>query len=311
MLMNTDYLNRMMTFTEENIPTLDEVVMGALAYLEALELPSIRVNKHTRPLVVGSGNALQTGKILFKGTDAVFVEEGNFTETIARGFYDAVYIVSASGNKHARTLAEEATTSGIPVYLITSTADSPASTFLPKEHVFVYPHIREPYTYNTSTYLAMLYGNSDVPPERVRTHIETVVAPLMSDFASYRAFLFILPTEFGDIRSMYETKFDELFGPYVLGRATTTEGVKHAKTVITAPDQCLISFSEDKGYGDPGRRIVIPIPERATAEEMIAIGYYIIGRIQAAHPPYFKERIGAYVKETSTMFGHAIPVIVE
>jgi hypothetical protein len=110
---------------------------------------------------------------------------------------------------------------------------------------------------------------------------------------------------------MYETKFDELFGPYVLGRGVTTESIKHAKTVITAPDQCFISLGEDTGYGSPGLRIGIPLPEKATPGEVIAIGYYIIGRIQASHPPYFKECIGAYMKETSRMFGHTIPVIVE
>jgi hypothetical protein len=309
--MNTNYLNRLLTFTENDLPDLDEVVVGALSYLEALTLPSIRVTKHTRPLVVGSGNALSVGKILSRETDAVCVDESVFKETCAHGYFDAVYIISASGAKHADGIAEEATLAGIPVYLITSTEHSPASALLPTEHTFVYPHVREPYTYNTSTYLAMLYGNERVSPERVRMHIETVIDPLLSDLQSYTAFLMVVPTAFSYVCSMYEIKFDELFGPYILGRATTSEGVKHAKTIVTAPHQCLVSFGEEVSYGNPGRRLTIPLFDDITYPEMIAIGYYVIGKIQKAHEPYFKENIQSYVTEAGAMFGHTIPVIVE
>jgi hypothetical protein len=285
--------------------------MGALAYLNDCSIPRLEVKAHKRPLIVGSGNALQAGKILFRDVDATFVEEGGFDTAIARGHYDAVYIVSASGSKHAGMLAHHALTSGIPAYLITNTSDSPAERTLGSHNTFVYPRIREPYTYNTSTYLAMLYGNEVVKPHRVETYIETVIEPLIPDFSAYRAFLLVLPPEFTEVRTMYETKFDELFGPQILGRATTTEGLKHAKTVITSNEQCFVSFGGEVTYGAPGMKLTIPLPDDVTYPEMIAIGYYVIGRIQKAHHPYFKERISAYVQETSAMFGQTIPVIIE
>jgi hypothetical protein len=309
--MNTDYLNRMMTFTENDLPDLDEVVMGALAYLDGRSLPQIDVTKHKRPLVVGSGNALHTGKILFRESDATCIEEGSFARVLERGSHDAVYIVSASGSKHAGSLAEHAVSKNIPVYLVTTTPDSPAERLVGTEHTLVYPRIREPYTYNTSTYLGMLYGNEAVGSERVRSYIESEVEPRIGDVSACRAFLMVVPSSHALVCPMYEIKFDELFGPHILGRATTTEGVKHAKTVITASDQCIISFGNECTYGNPGQRLTIPLMEDITYPELIAIGYYLIGKIQKQHPPYFKERIGAYARETSEMFGQIIPVIVE
>ena len=44
---------------------------------------------------------------------------------------------------------------------------------------------------------------------------------------------------------------------------------------------------------------------------MMAIGYYVVGRIQGAHPAYFKEHIAAYTIAASELFGESIEVIVE
>lgn len=308
--MNIDHLSRLMNFTESSLPDLDEVVLGALSYLEALSLPSVPVYAHQHPLIVGSGNAIQVGRILFRDIDATFVEEGNFETVFARGCHDAVYIISASGSKHAHTIALRAGASNIPVYLVTNTEDSPAGMLLGKEYTFVFPHIREPYTYNTSTYLSMLYGGTSVSPRRVHAYIETVIEPLLANLPSHKAFLMVVPPEFSDIRKMFETKFDELFGPHILGRAVTTEELKHAKTVVTSKEQCFVSFGLPTEYGNPGHRITLPLMEDALHAEVVAIGYYFIGRIQRMNPPYYKDNIASYVKEASAMFGHSIPIIV-
>jgi hypothetical protein len=308
--MHIDYLTRLLSFTEKDLPDLDEVVMGALSFLEALDLPRINVQAHTRPLIVGSGNGLHTGAILFRYVDAVCVNEGSYRDVLARGVFDSLYIISASGSKHAQEIAAYAMTLSIPAYLITSTEDSPAGALIGREHTFVYPHIREPYTYNTSTYLAMLYGNTEVSPRRARTYIETVVQPLMPDFSSYTSFLMTIPPQFKEVGAMFEIKFDELFGPYVLGRACTTEELKHAKTVVTSSTQCLISFGSEISVGDFGCRVTVPLQHDMTHSDIIALGYFIIGRIQKSRQPYFKERIGTYVKEAGEMFGQELPVIV-
>lgn len=309
--MNTDYLTRLLTFTEDDLPDLDEVVLGALAYLEGVSLPTIDVTKHARPLVVGSGNASRVGKILFRDVDSVCIEEASFSAHLSRGVYDAVYLISASGEKHAIDIAEAGERSGLPTYLITTREDAPAAKVLKKDHVFVFPHIREPYTYNTSTYLSMLLGTERTSPTRIRAYIEEHIEPMVPTFGLYRAFLITVPPEFKVLRGMFETKFHELFGPHLTGNAFTTEEVKHAKTVVTSSDQCFICFGPEVRYGTPGFRLHVPLPDDITHGELIALGYYLIGKIQKAHRPYFKEHISVYVKEATRIFGHDIPVIVE
>jgi hypothetical protein len=310
--MSTADRTRLETFTENDLPDLDEVVLGALDFLENAEYPELAITSHKQPLVVGSGNALQIGKLLFRGTTAQFAEEGEAVAKMNEVSCDALYIISASGMKHAISLAEKGVVSEIPTYLITANPESPARTIVGPERTYVFPHIREPYTYNTSTYLSMLFGMHEESPREIADYITTHVAPLLTaPFEKFDAFLFTVPVEFGPIRKMFETKFDELFGPYVLGRAFTIEEMKHAKTVVTAPTQCFISLGEPCDIGRPGERITIPLPKGTGPATLMAIGYYIIGKIQKAHLPYFKNNIESYTKEASQFFGHEITIIAE
>jgi hypothetical protein len=52
------------------------------------------------------------------------------------------------------------------------------------------------------------------------------------------------------------------------------------------------------------------MPEGGSYGAMMAIGYYVIGQIQKQLPPYYKDRIAAYTKETSEAFGNTITPIV-
>lgn len=310
--MSTEYHTRMMTFTEKDLPDLDEVVLGSLEYLSTVTFPDLNVYAHDAPLVVGSGNALQTGKILFYNTNARFSEEGNAHEMFSRDIYDALYIISASGGKHAIMLAQKGVASGIPTYLVTTNEHSPAANIVGRDMTFTYPHIREPYTYNTSTYLSMLFGMKKESPEHIMSFIEEHVAPAIpNNLKDFNAFLLTVPPKFKTIRKMFETKFDELFGPYVAGRSYTVEEVKHAKTVITSDTQCFIHFGDGISLGSPGGRVTIPLPPDCGPAALIAIGYYVIGRIQRAHHPYYKEHIKEYVEEASKLFEQEILVIVE
>lgn len=311
--MSQDYLNRIATFTEDTLPDLDEVVMGTLQFLATAAIPHIDVALHTRPLVVGSVNGLSTAKILFESTDAVFADEGNYQEVFARTpSIDAVYVVSASGSKHAVFIAQTMRESAVPVYLITSTSNAPAAQYIPKERVFVFPHIREPYTYNTSTYFGMLLGNSTESPTEIREYIESTVAPALNNLSdTYTSFVCTVPPRFGLIRPMLETKFDELFAPIITGRSFTSEEIKHAKIVVQSDTQCVLNFgTEANGYVPKAQQIHIPLPHACGPVAMLAIAYYVIGRIQKQHEPYFKQSIGGYVARASEVFGQSVLVIV-
>lgn len=158
----------------------------------------------------------------------------------------------------------------------------------------------------------MLFGMCEESPAEIATFIEEKVAPLLSiDFSQFNSYLLTVPVQYKAVRKMFETKFDELFGPHVHGRTFTLEEVKHAKTVVTGSEQCFISFGEGQPIGTPGLKLTIPLPKDFGPAALIAIGYYVIGHIQRAHPPYFKENIAAYTKEASQFFGQEIAVIAE
>jgi hypothetical protein len=111
---------------------------------------------------------------------------------------------------------------------------------------------------------------------------------------------------------MFETKFNELFGPKLMARVFTLEQTKHAKTVIEVEKELFVSFGvENSQFGKEENRLHIELPEEADFVAMMAIGYVFIGYIQKQFPPFYKERIEAYTKETSVMFGQSINVIVE
>jgi hypothetical protein len=218
------------------------------------------VHAHTRPLVIGSGNAFSTGQILFADTDAIYADEGNYEAALERvPTIDAFYLISASGGKHAVHIAERLAHMNRPLYLVTDVINSPASVYVSEDRVFVYPHIREPYTYNTSTYLSMILGATHESVQSIFDFVTSVVAPSIPlNIGSYESYTFILPPKFSVFRSMFETKFDELFGPLVHTRVFTSEEIKHAKTVISSDNQCFISFGvENTDFGDIQQRTVL------------------------------------------------------
>ncbi len=302
------------TFTTENIPTLDTAVFGALELCLETTLPAIHIPHDAHLLVVGSGNAYATGQILFRGCRTCFTNESHYKEALEEhNTYDYVVVVSASGGKHADDIAAYANKSGYEVALITANQHAEARQFVTGDHVYVFPKNREPYTYNTSTYLSMILGKTKEDPSQIMGHLEKKILPrLLRSFEIYDAFLFIIPSEFSAVSSMVRTKFDELFGPEVMGRIFTEEEVKHAKTVIPSPNELVISIGvRNDHYGLLKHRLEIPVYDDMDYGGMLSICYAIVGRIQAAHPPYFKNNLVSYTETASKIFGSEIKPIVE
>ena len=147
-----------------------------------------------------------------------------------------------------------------------------------------------------------------------RAVIKNKIAPLVpGDIASrYDAFYLIVPPAFDSIREMFLTKFDELFGPLVSARVFTFEQSKHAKTVVGSERELFISFGCDNVvFGHARARLHVPLPRNAGYGALMAIGYYVIGRLQSQYPPYFKDSLPSYCAKASAVFGHTISPIVE
>ena len=300
------------TFTETDLPNLDVVVRGALELFCETTLPSLP--ECERPLVIGSAGALATGRLLFADRAAVFADESSYQPLLSHlEQFDAVILISASGGKHAVVIAEALAAVDVPTYLLTNNPEAPAKAKLSPEHVLTFPKNREPYTYNTSTYLGMVLAATGESAESILTHLtETVTAALPDTLGKHRAYTFLLPTYAGGVGSLIQIKFEELFIPKVIGRAYSEEEIKHAKTVISDDDEVFISLGvENTHFGTPENRVYVPLPENANQAAVMVTAYYVIGCIQAAHPPYFKEAIQEYVTHISQVFGQKLSVIVE
>ena len=309
--MNHSHIDTLNSFTVENLPDLDTVVLGALELFASTELPTIDITRYKEPLVVGSGNAEATGRILFEKTSAIFASESNYKEKLENiPSIDGVVLISASGGKHAPGIASYAKELGKSVTLITNKDDSEASKVLNVNEgdlVYVLPKNREPYTYNTSTYLGMVLSVTREDPNRIKEfikeHIDTID---FSKFSSYDKYYVIVPTKFSGVVRMIQVKFIELFGRNIARDVETSEYVKHATTVVPSQELFLSFGYENTVWGEEGDRSNVPLPEWADYGAMIAIAYYVVGKIQKAHPPFFKENIEKYTKEISEVFGEEI-----
>lgn len=307
---NLDILN---TFTIDTLPDLDVVTLGALELFKDSTLPQIDFHQFKRPLVVGSGNAFVTGKMLFDDVNAIFADESSYKDILeTHTSIDGAFLISAGGGKHAIEIAQALQQHSLTTILLTNNKEAPARGFLAPENIVVFPKNREPYTYNTSTYMGMLLSKTYEDEQSILDFIHNeVISKIPKNLSSYTAFYLIVPENFSDMCEMFRTKFDELFGPKLMGRVFTYEQTKHAKTVVQDEKELFISFGvENTIFGNGENRIFIPLPEDADYVTLLAIGYFCIGHVQKQFPPYYKNRIEAYTKEASDIFGSTITPIV-
>lgn len=295
-----------MVFDKSQLKDLDEVVIAALELFIREKPPKLELPDFKRPLVVGSGNAAPTGRILFHDRDAVFADLSSYKKALdSTPGIDGAIFVSASGSKSAEGIARELKKRKIPTVLLTSNPNAPAGKLVSKTYIF--PKQPEPYTYNTSTYLGMVLAKTQEDPKKILEHIRKLKIP--KDLGNYSAFFLLVPEQFELARPMLLKKFGELFGPMVSGRAFTLEQAKHGETVIESDRELFISFGEkNRLFGT--KRLEIPLPKKADYGAMLATAWYVIGKIQKQHPPYFRENIEAFCKRASRFFGERIEPMV-
>lgn len=300
-----------MKFDETKLPDLDEIVIDALNLFISNKLPKLSLGRFERALVIGSGNAAVTGRILFDDKDAVFADEGNFKHKL-----DTIkdinlgILISASGEKHAPLIAKELKRRKIKSILLTNNEEASARELVTKS--FIFPKNTEPYTYNASTYLGMILSKTRENPKKILRHIKKIKRKIPKDFKKYDAFYIIVPKHLYLCREMFLTKFDELFGPKISSRVFTIEQTKHAKTIVPSKKELFIYLGCDsEKFGDHKHHLHVKLTRRADYGEIILAGYYIIGHIQKQNPAWFKEHIYSYTKKASKLFGQEIKPIVD
>jgi hypothetical protein len=281
--------------------SLTENVQRALEFLKTNTPPSFSVEKFNLPFVVGSGNAYNTGLILFSKRSALFADESNFKQLInafdkaisAKLVTDAV-VISASGEKDSvweLTLARE---KGLKTTLLTTKPHSSAAKVA--DTTLSFQSIDEPYTYNVSTYLGMILSATKEKIEDIQSFIQALSFP--SNFSEYDAYSFVLPDMYATICPMLDIKKSELFGSNLSLRAFSEGHARHAKFVVRSKKELVISIGATNSfYGFPENRWHIDFPNTLSFGGMMAGTYAIVGKIQESKHPYYMENIEKYCND--------------
>ncbi|HOF42768.1 MAG TPA: hypothetical protein PLF30_01745 [Candidatus Moranbacteria bacterium] len=286
---------------KKELVTLNESVLRALDFFSENKPPQLNLEEYPLPFVVGSGNAYNTGTILFSNRAAVFANESNFRnllksfkEVISSGFIKHAIIISASGEKDSVWEIEEAKKAGLSTLLLTCSAASSAAKIADK--VISYRKVAEPYTYNVSTYLGMILSSTKEDPQKIKDVILNFTFP--DNFNSYESYAFVLPDGFLNICPMLDIKKSELFGPHLSLRAFSEGYARHAKFVVPSEKELVISAGcKNEYFGLPQHRWEISLPAEASFALMLSLTYFIVGKIQESKKPYFMENIENYCSD--------------
>jgi hypothetical protein len=285
----------------DKIDSLDSVVLKTLDFLSKNTPTKLNINKQNIVFVVGSGNAYNTGSILFSRQSAIFADESNFKkiissfrQAIGERLIEKAVIISASGGKDSVWEIKLAKSNGLRTVLLTTKSQSEAAKIA--DRVISYHSIEEPYTYNTSTYMGMILSYTQEDPLKIKSSIQNLSFP--ENFDNYKAYSFVLPDRFAQICPMLDIKKNELFGPHLSLRAFSEGQARHAKFVIRSKDELVISVGfKNMVFGDPNGRWDIDISDSSNFAEIMALTYYIVGKIQNSRPQYFKENIEKYIND--------------
>ena len=278
-------------------PSLREVALHAVAHLSRREVPRLPRIPHCS-LIIGSGNAAATGKALYPAM--IHATESDYHEKLSAARH--VVLISASGAKHAPSIARQAREAEKRVLLITTNPDAPAKAYA--ERTIITPAVEEPYTYNTSTYAGMLA----MLPEKhewKQVHQLDKKSIRIIPGRKPRMITFILPARLAWLKDFILTKGDELFAPRIAFRAFTSEEVKHAKTIIpdkreyfillTTPDRAVRILLQERWQ----TRLILPEASKAVS---LLMTYVLIGRLQEAMPDWFGTHLPAYEKLLQNVF---------
>lgn len=331
-------------------PTLDQIVLDTIdLYIEQKTLPKLDLTWFNTPLVVWSGNGYYTGRILFRHLGAFFATESEVESKLKNiSSITDVVVVSASGEKHAPIILNTAKDAGKQTLLISSSEKSSGREIA--ESSIIMPKIREPYTYNTSTYFGyMLAGTPDLDLVKLRDFIMGELTDALSsrakcngversgakkdlsapssqapitiemtgdidkilDFTSFSSFFIVIPDAFVLLREMFEVKFIELFGRKVARDIFTYEQMRHATTVVQDDGELFICFGNTTGIRYGKNQIDLPVFDPTNYAAMMLVGYYVVGKIQTALPPYFMESIEDYCARSKIQSGFDIKPWVE
>lgn len=283
-----------------NLPNLNETVLAGLDFFIKNKPPRLKFKNCPR-LIVGSVNAYNTGRMLFGRQAAIFADEGNFREILKiyrpliknKTIKEAI-VISASGEKDSIWEIKAAQAAGLQTWLLTCNGQSTGAKLADK--LIVSQKIPEPYSYNFSTYVGLLLGATGEKAQAIKNFLGRLKIP--TNLKKYSFFTFILPDKFKAIVDMLTVKDDELFGPYSSLRAYSEGNARHAKFIARSARELVISFGQNKYFGETKNRWKLSLPKNADFGLVLSLSYYLVGLIQKQKTAYFKKGIANYCLKT-------------
>lgn len=300
----------------KKLPSLAQSTLAALDFFNQTPPPSFNIKTVGLPFIVGSGNAFNTGKIIFADRPMIMANESNFKDKlksykklIRQKTISQAIIISASGEKDAVWEIKAAKENGLKTILLTCNQKSSAALIADK--VIAYQKISEPQTYNISTYLGMILSKTKEDVKSIENFVKS--KNFRNKLKQYQAYSFIVPDKFANITPLLDIKKHELFGPNISIRSFSQGEARHAKFVMPSKKELVISLGENKYFGLKDHRHKIKMPQKYGAALVMALTYYIIGQIQEIKPQYYKKNIVQYCQEGPKAYGKKEPfqIIVE
>jgi hypothetical protein len=160
--------------------------------------------------------------------------------------------------------------------------------------------------------MGWVFAKTRENPEEIWEFINAeVVKAIPENMASYDGYLLVTPERFAAGNRLFEVKFIELFARRVARDVRTFEELKHAVTVVPYEKELCVQFGEGE-VEFANDKVMIPLPQNAGLAAIMAIGYFVIGKIQEGKPQWFKENIGEYIRRASAKpFGKGLKVVVD
>jgi len=300
----------------KKLPSLAQSTLAALDFFNQTPPPSFNIKTVGLPFIVGSGNAFNTGKIIFADRPMIMANESNFKDKlksykklIRQKTISQAIIISASGEKDAVWEIKAAKENGLKTILLTCNQKSSAALIADK--VIAYQKISEPQTYNISTYLGMILSKTKEDVKSIENFVKN--KNFRNKLKQYQAYSFIVPDKFANITPLLDIKKHELFGPHVSIRSFSEGEARHAKFVMPTKKELVISFGKNKYFGLKDHRLEIKMPRNYDIALIFALSYFIIGQIQEIKPAYYQKNIARYCQEGPKAYGQKKPfsIIVE
>jgi len=280
---------------KQKIEHLDYYVMKTIDHLEKWNFPKLIIKRRRNNVFMGSGSAACVAKLFaerFNGFSLNVSNYKRFLERTPKKDLGSVFIISASGGKDAVTMVKFLRKKGLKPNLITCNESAPAKKL--SDRIFVFPALKEPPTYNVSTYGSMIYWLFKEDLKKIKSLIKGIKVP---NLRKYRYIFFLAADKYDVIAEMASRKIAESLegiGSNGDGFSNSTHGMLRQPN----KDRFIFCLNQKYLFKEKGYKLGID-----SYLGLMLASYYIIGKNQTEKDIY---NLSKNYKETIERLGWKI-----